>query len=150
MTHFVATLLIASALIPTGDQLKTILRLEDELMAPCCYSQTIRIHMSAVAEEMREEVTAMVLSGKSEQEIIKYYKAKYGETILVVPDGKAGQIAYGVPIIAVLSALGLLTFSIRRSVSKRTLQIGALRTVYLGSVPSGLLERIRRDVGGDV
>jgi cytochrome c-type biogenesis protein CcmH/NrfF len=109
MTHLIATLLIAFALTPTPDHARTIVRLGDKLMAPCCYSQTIRVHMSAEAEQMREEVTDMVLAGRSEQDIIKYYKAKYGETILVVPDGKVGQIAYGVPIIVALSAFGLLT-----------------------------------------
>ena len=92
----------------------------------------------------------MVLAGKSEQDIIKHYKAKYGETILVVPDGKAGQIAYGVPIIVAVSAFGLLVFGIRRSVNKRALQIDASRIVCATSVPSGLLERIRQEVSGDV
>ena len=150
MAHFIATLLIASALTPTADQARTIVKLEDKLMAPCCYSQTIRVHMSMEAEQMREEVTDMVLSGKSEQDIIKYYKAKYGETILVVPDGKAGQIAYGVPILVALSAFGLLAFGIFCSLSKRTLQIDGSRTVCTASLPPGLLERIRRDVSGNV
>jgi hypothetical protein len=57
MAHFIATLLIASALTPTADQARTIVKLEDKLMAPCCYSQTIRVHMSAEAEQMRDEVT---------------------------------------------------------------------------------------------
>jgi hypothetical protein len=46
MAHIIANLLIASALIPTADQARTILKLEDKLMAPCCYSQTIRVHMT--------------------------------------------------------------------------------------------------------
>jgi len=149
MTHLIATLLIAGAFTPTPDQARTIVRLEDKLMAPCCYSQTIRVHMSAEAEQMREEVTDMVLAGKSEQDIIKYYKAEYGETILVVPDGKAGQIAYGVPVIVALSAFGLLAFGIRRSLSKRTLRIDGSRTVCAGLVPSQFLERIRLDINGD-
>jgi len=52
MVHFIATLLIAGALTPTPDQAKTIAELEDKLMAPCCYSQTIRVHMSMEAERI--------------------------------------------------------------------------------------------------
>ena len=70
MAHLIATLLLASILTPTADQARTIVKLEDKLMAPCCYSQTIRVHMSMEAEQMREEVTDMVLAGKSAQDII--------------------------------------------------------------------------------
>ena len=149
MLHFIATLVIASALAPTPDQTKTIANLEDRLMAPCCYSQTIRVHMSAEAEQMREEVTGMVLAGKSEQDIIKYYKAKYGETILVVPDGKTGQIAYGVPIIVALSAFGLLTFGIDQTLRKRTAKVRATQIIDSSPISTGVLERIRLDVRED-
>ena len=149
MMHFVATLLMAGALAPTPEQAKTIVKLEDRLMAPCCYSQTIRVHMSAEAEQMREEVTAMVTAGKSERDIIKYYKAKYGETILVVPDGEAGQIAVGVPITVALSAFGLLAFGIGRTLRRRTVQDDIPRPICSGTAPSEVIERIRRDVGGE-
>ena len=146
MVHFIATLLIAGALTPTPDQTRTIVKLEDKLMAPCCYSQTIRVHMSMEAEQMREEVTDMVLAGKSEQDIIKYYKAKYGETILVVPDGKTGQIAYGVPIIVALSAFGLLAFGIGRTLDKRPLRALTSQANLAGAASREVLERIRHEV----
>jgi len=149
MTHFIAALLIAGALTPTQDQAKTIAKLEDRLMAPCCYSQTIRVHMSMEAEQMREEVTDMVLAGKSEQDIIKYYKAKYGETILVVPDGTAGQIAFAIPVTVALSAFGLLAFGIGRTLRKRTLDASMTPIIRSSVVPSRILERIRQDVSED-
>ncbi|WP_420237688.1 cytochrome c-type biogenesis protein [Telmatobacter bradus] len=146
MAHLIATLLLASILTPTADQARTIVKLEDKLMAPCCYSQTIRVHMSMEAEQMREEVTDMVLAGKSAQDIIKYYKAKYGETILVVPDGKAGQIAYGVPIVVALSAFGLLTFGIGRALDRRPLRASTSQANLAGSASPEVLERIRQDI----
>jgi len=149
MMHFVATLLMAGALAPTPEQAKTIVKLEDRLMAPCCYSQTIRVHMSAEAEQMREEVTDMVTAGKNEQDIIKYYKAKYGETILVVPDGGAGQIAFGIPIIVALSGFSLLSFGIGRKLRKRTPQVNPSQIIRTTTVPPELLERIRRDSSED-
>ena len=118
-------------------------------MAPCCYSQTIRVHMSMEAEQMREEVTGMVLAGKSEQDIIKHYKAKYGETILVVPDGKAGQIAYGVPVIVALSAFGLFTIGIDQTLRKRTTKVRATQIIDSSPISPGVLERIRLDVRED-
>ena len=150
MAHIIANLLIASALIPTPDQARTIRKLEDKLMAPCCYSQTIRVHMSAEAEQMREEVTDMVLAGKTEQDIISYYKAKYGETILVVPDGEAGQIAFGVPITVALSAFGLFLFGIGRSLRGRAANHIISPTILSDNISPSILERIRQDVSEEI
>ncbi len=146
MSHFIATLLFASALTTTQDQAKTIAKLEDRLMAPCCYSQTIRVHMSMEAEQMREEVTDMVLAGKSEQDIIRYYKAKYGETILVVPDGTTGQIAFAVPVTVALSAFGLLAFGINRTLRKSPAIAGKTQIIRTDSASSEVLRRIREEV----
>lgn len=147
MNHFIATLLFASALTTTQDQAKTIAKLEDRLMAPCCYSQTIRVHMSMEAEQMREEVTDMVLAGKSEQDIIKYYKAKYGETILVVPDGATGQIAFAVPVAVALSAFSLLLFGINQALRKSPAIANKTQIIRTDSAPPEVLQRIRQEVG---
>jgi cytochrome c-type biogenesis protein CcmH/NrfF len=94
----IATLLFIGMLSPTPDQDRRIKKLEDSLMAPCCYSQTIRDHMSMEAAQMRDEVSNMALSGKSDKDILNYYVREYGQTILVVPNGVAGVIAVAIPI----------------------------------------------------
>ena len=117
-----SSILLIGALIVgplTPGQLKKVERLEKKLMAPCCYSQTIYYHMSNEAAQMRDEVMAMVEAGKSEQEIITYYRMKYGETILAVPDGRTGEVAYAVPVSIALVALLALAAVIRHSVRNR-------------------------------
>jgi len=106
----------------TPQQDAKIKKIEGRVMAPCCYTQTIRDHDSQVAEEMRDEVKVLVLSGKSEQEIVTYYKTKYGETVLVVPDGMAGRLAFGIPVAVPLLSSGILVFIIRKSVKTRALK----------------------------
>jgi cytochrome c-type biogenesis protein CcmH len=149
MVPFIATLLMAGVLAPTPEQAKTITKLEDRLMAPCCYSQTIRVHMSTEAAQMRDEVTSMVLAGKSETEIVNYYRAKYGETILVVPDGMAGRFVYGTPICVFVLASGLLVVGIvkvTRSFSFPRLERSAIAA---NAVNEGLIARIREDLRED-
>jgi cytochrome c-type biogenesis protein CcmH len=119
-------------------------------MAPCCYTQTIRDHDSQVAVDMRNEVTAFVASGKSEQEIITYYRTKYGETILVVPDGNTVRIAYGIPVAASLAAVGLLFFAIRRSVKAGEVATGQIVTKELSVEMQNYRNTIRSDLGGDL
>lgn len=110
--------MLALSVIPiTPGQAAEIKRLEEELMAPCCYTQTIREHMSEVAEQMREEVTEFVLEGQPEREILRYYKTRYGEAILAVPDGLTGQVVFAVPVAAfgfAMATLGWMLYRLKR------------------------------------
>jgi len=81
-------------------------RLQHELLAPCCYRETLDHHMSQEAYNMRAEIHQMVLSGKSERQIIDFYKARYGMRILGEPEGVYWWIGTLTPF-AVL-ALGLI------------------------------------------
>jgi len=105
----IALLLAASTTSLTPQQAATVKSTENKLMAPCCYSQTIAQHMSAVAETMRNEVTDMAAAGETQQQILDHYKAIYGERILVVPDGLTGQFAFNTPVaVFVVSCIALL------------------------------------------
>ncbi|HTQ57473.1 MAG TPA: cytochrome c-type biogenesis protein CcmH [Bryobacteraceae bacterium] len=81
-------------------------KLQHELLAPCCYRETLDHHMSQEAYTMRAEIHQMVLSGKSERQIIDFYKARYGMRILGEPEGVYWWIGILTPF-AVL-ALGLI------------------------------------------
>ena len=109
MTMYRAVLLTLFAVLPGAPQQAKIHRIEAKLMAPCCYTQTIDIHDSEIAQQMRGEVTQMVLAGQSEQAIIDHYKAIYGETILAVPDGASGSLVFSIPgYITIFATLALL------------------------------------------
>jgi len=86
------------------------------------------------------------MAGESEQEIIAYYKAKYGATILVVPDGLAGRFAFGVPIGVALVAAFLLISGILHALRRRSLQVSAMPAIHASTVPAELLKRVRNDL----
>jgi cytochrome c-type biogenesis protein CcmH/NrfF len=138
----------AAPVAPTAAQAALIRKIEGRLMAPCCYTQTILDHQSDVAVQMRNEVTAMVTSGKSETEIINYYRKAYGETILVVPDGLSGRLLTYTPVLLFLTATGLLFFAIRRLAA---FDVAVSQVATAESFPelSRLREMIRRDTAGD-
>ena len=77
-----------------------VARVEQRLLAPCCYSQPVGEHMSAEAAEMRREIEDLAASGNSEAAIIAHYKTQYGERILVIPDGGTGRVLFILPPIA--------------------------------------------------
>ena len=48
-----------------------------KLMAPCCWAEPVSQHLSPVAEEMRGQIREMLAAGRSEQEILDFYVARY-------------------------------------------------------------------------
>jgi cytochrome c-type biogenesis protein CcmH len=114
-----AVLLLSSAVRLTSQQTTEVHRLEESLLAPCCYAQSIARHMSPEAEQMRNEVIEMVASGRSENEILEHYKALYGERILVVPDGRTGKILFSLPVVASVACSGVLFCALRRMLNAK-------------------------------
>jgi cytochrome c-type biogenesis protein CcmH len=89
--------------------------IEDNLIAPCCWSQPVSQHYSEVAEQIRKEVREMVAAGKSRDEILDYYVAKYGERILAAPPAKGfSSLAYILPWGALMVGAWLLVLLIKK------------------------------------
>lgn len=74
-------------------------------MAPCCWSENLAMHRSEVAAEMRAEIGRRVREGQSDREILDAFIARYGQRILVVPEGKLGDILLWAPPVLFLLAL---------------------------------------------
>jgi cytochrome c-type biogenesis protein CcmH len=89
--------------------------IEDNLIAPCCWSQPVSQHYSEVAEQIRNEVSAMVAAGKSRQEILDYFASKYGERILATPRPRGfNAIVYVLPWAALAVGAGLLFIMLKK------------------------------------
>jgi cytochrome c-type biogenesis protein CcmH/NrfF len=114
-----ALLLLANAIPLTSQQDMEVKKVEDSLLAPCCYTQSIGVHTSPIAGQMRLEVTEMVASGKSESEIIGHYKALYGERILIIPDGGTGALLFALPLIIFLGCSGILLLFMHKMLRKK-------------------------------
>ncbi|MEB2313527.1 MAG: cytochrome c-type biogenesis protein CcmH [Polyangiaceae bacterium] len=61
--------------------------LEGKLIAPCCWMQTVDIHDSPIALELRGEVRRRLRAGESEDAILASMVSRYGERVLAVPPG---------------------------------------------------------------
>lgn len=60
-------------------------RLEGRILAPCCWNQTLDIHGSEIANELKREIRQRLRRGDSPDAIEADFVARYGERILAVP-----------------------------------------------------------------
>jgi cytochrome c-type biogenesis protein CcmH len=74
-------------------------RLEGRIMAPCCWTQTIDIHGSEPAYELRREIRKRLKAGESADAIEASFVQRYGQRILAVPDSSPlGGLATGLAV----------------------------------------------------
>jgi len=99
---------------PSADQEARIRRLERRLLAPCCYSESVADHRSEVAVQMRQEIRQMVREGRSDQEILDYYKSRYGVRVLAEPEGELWWVMNVVPVVALAVGLVIVLMVVRR------------------------------------
>jgi cytochrome c-type biogenesis protein CcmH len=60
-------------------------KIEELLIAPCCWSQPVAVHYSAAADEVRVGIRRMLGEGKTRQQVLDAYVAQYGTRILADP-----------------------------------------------------------------
>jgi len=108
---------LALPVVPAAGQDKEEVarRIEGKLMAPCCWAEPVSQHRSQVAEEMRREIRALVAAGKSEQEILDFYVAQYGERILTTPPNRGfNRLVYILPWVIALAGVAAVALVMRK------------------------------------
>jgi cytochrome c-type biogenesis protein CcmH/NrfF len=60
-------------------------RIENAVLAPCCYKEPVSRHQSEIAVKMRVEIANWVAAGKSDREILDTYAGLYGAKVLIDP-----------------------------------------------------------------
>lgn len=141
IVHFalVSAIVVTTGLALDGGRLTPVQmeryhRLIHELIAPCCWRETIAIHRSPEALQMLGEVEQLVLDGRSEGEIKSLYVDRYGPRILADPPGNDWYWLYLIPI-ALFVSLMLVAFFRLHSLVAQSLPVnsGASRE-YLAQV----------------
>jgi cytochrome c-type biogenesis protein CcmH len=89
-------------------------KLENSILAPCCWAEPISIHRSDVAVQMRAEIARFLGEGKTDREILDYYKARYGERVLVEPEGAKWWWMTLVPVLMLAAGLVVAVLVLKR------------------------------------
>ena len=109
-------IIFSLSLVWADEKSDLIMDLEQSLMATCCWSGTVYDHGN---KEMEIEIAGMVNTGKTKNEILDYYKGKYGERVLAVPVAEGfNYFAWIAPIFIGLLGLTIILIYIKTTKEK--------------------------------
>jgi len=113
---FVVTLLAAVSIDAAASERAR--KLQERLVAPCCWNESVAHHRSEVAGEIRAQIESMVTAGKSDREILDHFIAQYGKRILIEPEGSTRAVATIMPFLFLLAGGVFTVFVIRRMLQR--------------------------------
>ncbi|MDD5059086.1 MAG: cytochrome c-type biogenesis protein CcmH [Sideroxydans sp.] len=94
---------------------KRMVGLAENLRCLVCQNESLASSHAELAEDLRREVREQMNKGKSDQEIIDYLVARYGDFVLYQPPMKSYTILlwFG-PFVLLLAGAGMLFFQLRK------------------------------------
>ena len=78
-------LLLASAVALASTLDENLWKLEERLLAPCCYKQTLQIHESPLASQLRHEMKDRLVKGETVDTIEADMVKRYGPEVRAIP-----------------------------------------------------------------
>lgn len=92
-----------------------MLRIAAELRCLVCQNQTIADSHADLAQDLRRQVREMLVRGDSDQQIIDYMTARYGDFVLYRPPlkGSTALLWFG-PVLLLLGGVTTLAIVLRR------------------------------------
>ena len=94
---------------------KQMLRISAELRCLVCQNQTIADSNADLAVDLRKQVRDMLRQGQSEQQIIDYMTARYGDFVLYRPPVKSSTfLLWFGPMVLMVAGLVTLVLVLRR------------------------------------
>lgn len=112
-----AVLFSGSLLAQNPDMDRRVAELAHELRCLVCQNQTLADSNAPLAVDLRNQIRGQLEAGKSEQDVIDFMVARYGDFVLYRPPFKASTLALWVGPFVIL-ALGLLVL-LRRIARRR-------------------------------
>lgn len=139
--------MILAAVVPEGAAGQAYERAATTLLCDCgCNPQSIKECACGRAEELRVALVKDATGGKSGDEIIAAYVAKYGQKILISPPATGfNLVAWTGPAIGLLGAAVMITFMIRRW-HRTSAALPAETAPPSSAVDEAYLARLRHDL----
>lgn len=112
----VVLLVVASGTSPTsGMSDERLFSLAGQLKCQQCVGESVAGSQSPSAVKFREEISAQMAQGRTDDEILTFFVQRYGRDVLLTPPSSGvGGLVWVVPVVAVAAAALLLAGTFRR------------------------------------
>lgn len=126
---------------PTDDDVN---RVAKKLYCPVCPNTPLDVCETKACQDWRAQIRDQLSQGWTEQEIIEYFVAQYGERVLAEPQRKGfTSLVWFLPLTAVLIGAGVVYEILR---SWRRQKTAATAVPSAPEIPRELLEKIEREI----
>jgi cytochrome c-type biogenesis protein CcmH len=146
---FLASLLIVSVVYaqdggPGTPSDNDVNRVAKQLYCPVCPNTPLDVCETKACEDWRAQIRDQLAEGWTDQQVIDYFVAQYGERVLAEPQRKGfTSLVWFLPLIAVLVGLGVV-YEILRNWRKQKLARAAAGPVP--NIPEAIRQRIEREL----
>lgn len=121
-----------------------VIRVAKQLYCPVCPNTPLDVCETKACQDWRAQIRDQLSQGWTDQQIIDYFVAQYGERVLAEPQRKGfTSLVWFLPLIVVLMGLGIV-YEILRNWRKQKPPAAVASPVH--HVPDDVLKRIEREI----
>ena len=121
-----------------------VIRVAKQLYCPVCPNTPLDVCETKACEDWRAQIRDQLSQGWTDQQIIDYFVAQYGEHVLAEPQRKGfTSLVWFLPLIAVLLGLGIVYEILR---NWRTQKPALATSTPLSQIPDEILKKIEREI----
>lgn len=126
---------------PTDDDVN---RVSKQLYCPVCPNTPLDVCETQACEDWRAQIRDQLSQGWTDQQIIDYFVAQYGERVLAEPQRKGfTSLVWFLPLIAVLVGLAIVYEIIKNWRKQKPAELTA---AAMPEIPEAVLKKIEREI----
>jgi cytochrome c-type biogenesis protein CcmH len=126
---------------PTDDD---VLRVAKNLYCPVCPNTPLDVCETKACEDWRAQIRDQLSEGWTDQQIIDYFVAQFGERVLAEPQRKGfTSLVWFLPLLVVLVGLGIVYEILRNWRKQKPAPVAVVSTP---AIPDELLRKIEREI----
>lgn len=137
----VVSVVYAQKIVPTDND---VLRVAKQLYCPVCPNTPLDVCETKACEDWRAQIRDQLSEGWTDQQIIDYFVAQYGERVLAEPQRKGfTSLVWFLPLIVVLVGLGIVYEILRNWRRQKPASVPA---ISMPEIPEAVLKKIEREI----
>jgi cytochrome c-type biogenesis protein CcmH len=137
----VVSVVYAQKSTPTDND---VLRVAKQLYCPVCPNTPLDVCETKACEDWRAQIRDQLSEGWTDQQIIDYFVAQYGERVLAEPQRKGfTSLVWFLPLVVVLVGLAIVYEILRNWRKQKSTPVA---TVTAPAIPDAILKKIEREI----